>query len=476
MQELKALNPELVNSFLNQELAKRKLSRIDVLDPSFKKQYEFIKDPSRLKAGFCTRRAGKSYGIGLALTQACLDSSGTSSLYVALTRESAKRIMFKDVLHVINRKHSLGMEFNNSDLTVRFPNGSILYLMGMDSSEDEAHKALGQKFKLAVIDEAASFRRDLKDIVYKVLRPATTDLCGQIILIGTPSNITKGLFFDVVHDKEPGWKVHQWSAFDNPYIADKWRAEIEELKATNPLVTETPWFKQMYLGQYVVDVDSLVYKFNYDRNTIKAIPSEPLTYVLGIDLGFDDPTAFVVVGYRDHDPVLYLVDCYKSSKMIISDVAERIKYFQTKYQPVRMVIDNAAKQAVEELKQRFGLPLVAADKHGKAEFIEIMNSEMIQGKILAHSTLCEPLFEEYENLIWDDKSTKRQEHPNCDNHLTDAALYAWRSCYNYLNTPLVHVVQTDEEKIDLWFEREARKIEKKGQQTWWEEEYDDLVR
>lgn len=474
MKELSLVNPLRQIELVTEEVRRRASQRVNVLDVSFAKQFKFIKDPAKLKAGFCTRRAGKSYGIGLALVQACLDNAGTSSLYVALTRESAKRIMFKDVLHVINRKHDLGMEFNNSDLTVRFANGSLLYLMGMDSSEDEAHKALGQKFKLAVVDEAASFRRDLRDIVYKVLRPAATDLNGQIILIGTPSNITKGLFFDVVHGKEPGWALHQWSAFDNPYIADKWRAEIEELKSTNPLVIETPWFKQMYLGQYVVDVDSLVYKFNYERNAVAEIPSD-LTYVLGVDLGFDDPSAFVVVGYKDLDRKLYILDIYKQSKMIISDVAERIKYYEKTYQPVRMVIDNAAKQSVEELKQRFQIPLIAADKHGKAEFIEIMNSEFIMGNILAKSDSCEQLFSEYETLIWDDKSAKRQEHPNCDNHLADAALYAWRNCYNYLNSPIQINKMTDEDKIDIWFERESEKIDRRRSRNWIDNEYAELV-
>jgi hypothetical protein len=36
-------------------------------------------------------------------------------------------------------------------------------------------------------------------------------------------------------------------------------------------------------------------------------------------------------------------------------------------------------------------------------------------------------------LIWDDRSARREEHPNCLNHLTDATLYAWRYCYAYLS-------------------------------------------
>jgi hypothetical protein len=45
----------------------------------------------------------------------------------------------------------------------------------------------------------------------------------------------------------------------------------------------------------------------------------------------------------------------------------------------------------------------------------------------------DPVTNEYAGLIWDDRSAKREEHPNCPNHLTDATLYAWRYCYAYLS-------------------------------------------
>jgi hypothetical protein len=117
--------------------------------------------------------------------------------------------------------------------------------------------------------------------------------------------------------------------------------------------------------------------------------------------------------------------------MIISEVAERIKWYIEKYDPVACVVDNASKKAVEELKQKFGLPLIAAEKTGKAEFIEIMNSDFLLGniKLLPEA---EPQKKEYGQLIWDkDKYPKKIEHPGCENHLSDSSLYAYRHCYQY---------------------------------------------
>ncbi len=453
-------------------LALKEKGRIqeDIVDYSFKHQAEFVNDDSSLLAALCTRRAGKSYGVGLKLFKACLNHPGTSQLYIALTRIQAKAIMIKDVLRVIDRKFNLQAAFNMTDLTVTLPNGSMIYMMGMDSSDEEKDKALGQKFKQVVIDEAGSFRRDLREIVYSVLKPACADLRGQICIIGTPQSLTRGLFYDVVESGiEAGWSSHKWSAFDNPYVCDQWEEEIEDLKRANPRVIDTPWFKQNYLGSFVVDETKLAYRYTSEKNLIQKekIP-HLVNYVLGIDLGYTDATAFSVLGYDDETRKLYVVETYKRSELTITDTARWIKHFEKKYSPYKMIIDNAAKQAVEELKRRFNLPLHPADKAGKADFIEIMNSEFIMQNIMV-SDACEPLITEYENLIWDDKSEKREEHPNCENHLADATLYAWRYCYQYANFTIEKKPKlTADEQADKWLADELDSFDQRQPKEWYE--------
>jgi hypothetical protein len=117
--------------------------------------------------------------------------------------------------------------------------------------------------------------------------------------------------------------------------------------------------------------------------------------------------------------------------MDVTDVANRIKWYKRTFDIDRVVIDGANKQAVMEIQKRHDVGLTTADKTGKVDFIQIMNAEFIQTKIKL-SIECDELKDEYLRLIWDDKSLKRQEHPNCANHLTDAALYAWRFCYQFL--------------------------------------------
>lgn len=427
------------NKLVKKELKRRaasSISPIDLLDSSFKHQTEFIKDPNKLKVAFCTRRAAKSYTGGLYLVQTCLENPGVSCLFIGLTRLSAKGIVWKDVLKVINRKYKLGIKFNDTLLTATFANGSVIYLMGVDSSEDEKDKALGQKYKLAIIDEAASYSINLRELVYGILKPASVDYNGSICLLGTSGNLTKGLFYDITTGVEPGWSVHRWTAHDNPYVVKQWQAELDDIAKNRPLFMETPLFKQWYLNQWVVDIDSLVYKFNEDRNLYNEIPMHirgDWQYLLGVDLGYEDPSAFVVVAYHEYDKILYVVDTYKRSKMDVTDVANKIKELKTKYSIHKVIVDNANKQAIEEIQKRHQLPLIPADKTGKADFIEIMNAELIQGRIKVQPKLGTDLISEWQGLIWKEKGLKREENPTCDNHLADACLYAWRYCYSYLS-------------------------------------------
>lgn len=413
----------------------------ELLDPLFPEQKKFIEDPSRLKALFCTRRAAKSYTGGLYMVKECLENPGINCLFIGLTRATAEGIIWKDILKIIDQKHDLQISFNQSKLTATFPNGSVIWVTGVDADEDEMNKLLGKKYKLAILDEASMYSVNLHQLVYGVLKPAIADERGTICMMGTSSNIIQGLFFDITNKKEPGWSLHTWTAFDNPYVAKQWAEELEDIKNSRPLFMKTTLFKQWYLNEWVVDEDKLVYKYKSGLNDYQALPYYPYgswSYVLGVDQGYEDPSAFTVCAFHENDPVLYIVETFRKSKMDITDVAEKIKDYQRKYPLIeRIIIDGAAKQAVEEIQRRHSIALTAADKTGKSDFIEIMNAEFVQGKIKLNPTQSTELIEEYKSLVWevegDKVSLPRKENPACKNDLCDSSLYAWRYTYSFLS-------------------------------------------
>lgn len=409
-------------------------------DPEFVKQNAFLDDPAKLKALFCTRRGAKSYTGGIGLVEAATDNDNVNCLYIGLTRLQAKGIIWNDVLKDINKRHMLDMEFNGTELTATTKSGSTIYVTGVDSNEDEMEKLLGKKYKRIVIDEAASFTINLRKLIYGILKPTTIDQGGDIWLMGTSGDLTQGLFYDITNGIEAGWKLFTWTAHDNPHVAKQWQEELDDIQKNRPSFMQTPLFKQWYLNQWVVDTEKLVYKFDANKNLCQMLPSNRAVwnYVLGVDLGYSpDPSAFVLCAFNDHDPNLYVVNTFKQLEMDVTDVATRIKWYQNNYNIFRVVIDGANKQAVEEIQRRHGIALTAAEKTGKSDFIQIMNAEMIQSKIKLCANNGE-LVDEWAKLIWATEGDKivvpRKENPNCANHLSDAALYAWRFCYQYLAT------------------------------------------
>jgi PBSX family phage terminase large subunit len=451
------------------------LKPLTFTDPKFPEQTAFVVDDGPRVGALCTRRAGKSYGAGLKIYRSAHKVPGCTVLYMGLTRKTAKKIMWKDVMKVIDRDLELGCKFNEAELSIKCPNGSIIYLEGADAGKDEMDKVLGGKLMLALIDEGGSYRIDLRKLCYEIIEPALADYDGTLAMIGTPTDLLDSLFHHVTDGREHGWSTHSWNTTDNPYMAEVWEKRLKMLKETNPLIEETPSYRRMYLGEWVTDISALCYKYDIHRNTVEALPhraDRDYIYMMGVDLGFNDPSAFVISAFSKVDKNLYFVEAYKRSEMIISDVAERIKYYNKKYDIYRVVIDNASKQAVEELKQRYGLGLVAADKAGKSEFIEIMNSEMIQGRIkVLDVPETEPLRTEWGSLIWDDRSDRREEHPACENHCADGALYNWRECYQYLSEVPDNRVQTEAEKIDEWEEEQAELLEENNQKPFWERDW-----
>lgn len=453
--------------------ARKARASVPLLDESFPQQCDFIRDPAKLKALFCTRRAAKSYTGGLYLVKTCLENPNVNCLFIGLTRESAKGIIWKDILKAIATKHRLRVRFNEVALTATFSNGSIIYVTGVDASEDEMNKLLGKKYKLVILDEASMYSIDLRNLVYGVLKPAMADLGGTVCMLGTASNFPHGLFYDITTQVEPGWRLFNWSAYDNPYVKAQWTEEIAVIERDRPLFKETTLFKQWYLNQWVIDSNKLVYKYNPDRNLYLNRPSLPpngWTYVLGVDTGWEDDNAFVLCAYHEHNPILYVVKTFNAPHMTFDQVVLKIREFMADpvMAPSKVVIDGANKQGVESMKVRSAIPFEYADKQGKVDFIEMLNADLVQGRIKLQPEAAKPLISELGTLLWktdgDAIVYPKKEHPGLPNHLCDAFLYAWRNGFHYQATaaPEKLVVGSNawykKQADDIW-EKERERLE-----------------
>lgn len=450
------------------EFERRHINKPKWLTVNFDKQNDFINHPAKMKALQCSRRSGKSYACGIYAYKEAYENPGCSVVILGLTRDSVKRIFLKDILRAIDKKNNLKSDYNLSELSATLPNGSVIYLLGIDSRPELMDKLLGQKNKLVIIDEGAFYRIDMKKLVYEILKPTMIDNDGTLAIVSTTSNITNSLYFDIVNYKQPGWEVFKWTAADNPFLAEKWAKEIKELIKNIPTIEETPMFRRMYLNEWTIDEKGLVYKYKAEKNNIAILPNDKhWRYVLGVDLGYEDASSFVTVAYSEFDPRLYIVDAFSQSGMIVTEVADKIKELTKTYRYETMVIDGASKQAVEEMKKRHHLPLIIAEKTGKRDMIEMLNSDLLTGNIVV-TIKGQAIVQEWKTLVWDEIALtkgKHIEHSSCDNHLSDAFLYAWRHVLNYCSKPKTVIIpRGSEAQVDKFWEDQSFEVDIKNKQ------------
>lgn len=481
----------LDQNIVHQELARR-------LGNAFDKQIEFIQHPAKQKLLFCTRRSAKSFTAGLYLVLEALTNPGCNCLFIGLTRQSAKDIIWKDILTVINFKFQLNARFNQTELSMTLPNGSVISVTGVDADEKEMNKLLGRKYRLVTLDEGSMYTIDLRNLVYGVLGPAVVDPnesgeSGTICIMGTASNFPRGLFYDITVGNEKGWQVFEWTAYDNPYVAKQWHENIERIYRERPEYVKTPQFNQWYLNKWMIDEEKLVYRFDMEKNLTNSLPHlshDGWTYVLGVDTGWEDDSAFVLSAYHLNSPHLFIVKTFHRKKMFFEDkegrpdygVVEKIQEFMRDpiMAPHKVIIDGANKQGVESMRDRSHIPFEYADKQDKATFIELCNSDLIQGKIkIIDNHANRDLWQEMSSLVWVTDGEKirypKKEHPNLPNHLCDAFLYAWRKGYHYAAQPKDKRVTVGSrdwymKQADSIWDKERDRLEKLSQGGDWPDE------
>jgi len=430
------------------EAARRKAELTMFDDILFKEQKEFIDHPARLKCLQTTRRAGKSFACGIYMCQTALSKPKAKILYVTKTRQMSETIMHADIMMTLHDRKGLRFDFNKSKLKYTFANGSMIQMIGLDAGPREMNKALGSKWTLVIIDEAGFLEQDIETFVYSKLQPATTDTQGTIVLASNPSDMHHGLYFEAATGRRSDWTVFKWTAYDNPHMATLWDADIKQKVALNPNIYNDSSFRQTHLNEWAVASDARVYQFDKTRHTIPFMPppkGQQVMYKLGLDLGFNDATAFVVGAYIAGDPMLYIVHAEKHSQLDATQVREKLESIRRTFAYDQIIADGASKQVLEEIRRRYSIPITVSEKHDKRGFIGIINTEFNNSKIKLVDKSTTQLQDELNNLIWNE--TKRranifEELASCKNDLCDAFNYLTRFMYPIIQTAQSHAMNT----------------------------------
>jgi Terminase large subunit, T4likevirus-type, N-terminal len=407
------------------ELAERKKLLADYFRGLTRPQRDFISDKASRKAALCSRRAGKTHALLAYVIHVCLAFPGSNCLYIALTRGSARRIIW-DELKRINRNLRLDLQFNEVELTVRFQNESLLYINGAETEQD-IEKFNGIKLRFIGIDECGSFPEHLRKMVREVLSPCLMDLRGTMVLLGTPKEHCKGLFFEATTGAIAGWSVHRWTWRDNPFVPQDW---VYEEAQQQGITEDDPGFQREYCGRWIRSNSSLIYPCDREKNVYVDLPSfaSEWNYVLGIDLGWHDETAFALVAYTQDSPILWGIQFEKYGRMTYERIGEnvdRILSGKSSYQ-VCMDTGGLGKTIAESLQKRLNVTIKTAQKTEKMANAAMLRTDLRLGnvKVPVDSTI----ISEWDNLTLTEDG---KEDPTAANHLSDAFLYAYRLAKHY---------------------------------------------
>lgn len=409
----------------------------------FPKQRGFFRDIGpKFRTAVTSRRAGKSTGIAADMIDTCLAEEDVNCLYITVTKENARNIIWLVIREIIE-KHQIQCKLNDVRMTVTFPNRSRISLGGA-KDRGEIEKYRGWKLKKCYIDECQSFRSHiLEDLINDIVIPALRDLDGDLYLTGTPGPVRAGVFYQYSHSKK--WGTFKWTAFDNPHMHNPPDRDLNTRLTTERELrgideSDPSYIRETY-GEWIEDIDSLVFKFNPNINRYDELPDEKFDYLFGIDVGYNDSDAIAVIAVSRLNKKVYLVEEIVRAKQGISELAADIKRLQKHYEPIKMVMDAGAlgKKIQEELRSRHQLSIQAADKHRKVEFIELLNDDLRTGKLQVFE---KSVFEDDCMLVqWDKESVIRNpENPKISNSyhsdICDALLYVWREAHHFNNEPV----------------------------------------
>lgn len=453
------------------ELSRRKLE-LKITDPvAFATSIGFPPDPwqeqvLRFRAKqlclLCTRQAGKTTTSSLLALHRAISVRGALILIISPSQRQSSEMLLK-VKEVMRGMPVPPRLEEDNKLSLTFENRSRIVSLPANEGTIRGFSAVN----LLIEDEAG----DVPDSLNTAIRPMLAVSGGQLIIMGTPKG-RQGHFFEAYERGGDAWeRIRIVGSQIKRYAPGFLEQEREDFYRRGL----GDYFRQEYECEFVSAAAGRVYG-GYDelRNGINELPTtraDDWTYLCGLDFGIQDQNALTVLGWRPHDPCVYVIESYRKTA-IPSEMAEEVRILDARYHFTRIVGDvgGMGKAFAEEARRRFHLPIEPAEKHNKIGFISLLNGDLHQGRLRIHLPRCADLIGEWLELPWE--TGGKREADGFDNHAADATLYAWRACTAFLESAQRIIMPGSpearaQEQADL-LARDIEKHERLRDGEWWE--------
>jgi hypothetical protein len=311
-----------------------------------------------------------------------------------------------------------------------FPSGAEI-VFGYCETDNDIYRYQGSELHFCGFDELTQF----SDMPYRYI-------------LGSRMRKAKGddIPIRMRAASNPGGKGHKWVKERFVFPGHQDRPFVPSLITDNPHVDAEDYLEfmkeldettraQLRDGIWVDDGAGLVYRYDRTRNAIHELPAlDGWHAVLSVDLGSSEikpSTAFAITLWHPHHTRAVVVRAWAEAGMIPSTIAERIREVLELYPDARVVMDIGALGSgyANELRQRWAIPVEAAEKSQKLGFRKLLNGALERGEVVLFAPECAMLIEELESLIWAPSGLDNDKTQ--PNHCTDALLYGWRASQSW---------------------------------------------
>ena len=307
---------------------------------------------------------------------------------------------------------------NLKDRIIELSNGSTIR-MGSFSTVDSC---VGRSYNLIIFDEAALGNGE--EAFNVALRPTLDRPGSKAIFISTPRGRANWFarFFDRGFSPEfPEWCSIQADYSENERMSEKDVAEARRSMSAAEFDQEYLASFNVFEGQiFKLPVTSIVEWGVCDRQEAFA----------GLDPGYKDPTAYVVIVYDVGRDRFHIVAEYLASEATTDKHAAMFKELNDRWGVDMVFIDSAAAQFAADLAYNHDISTTRAKKDVLAG-IAYVQTLLEQGRLLVDPS-CTNTLEMFDQYRWDDGNRDKAaktivaEKPLHDkySHMADAVRYA----------------------------------------------------
>lgn len=371
------------------------------------------------------RQFGKSFLALLVAVEVALRVAMSRISVVAPTAKMLRGILLPNMSALLaDCPEPLKPSYQALDNVYTFSNGSTIRLDGADAGNADALR--GRANHLVVVDEAG-FVKDLRSLIHDIIQPSFLTTNGRLLLITTPPKTAGHYVTALRHELARKGAFIKVKLSDNPSITPEKRKRMADEAGGDT----APAFLREYECEEITDGDLAVCpEFNAAAQAKLVRPVPPpdpyVARVVGMDLGWSDPTA-VLYGYYDFKTArLVLQEESLLKKARISEIADEIKAKEAALWPGTLPysrISDVDPMVLAELSAEHGLHFRPVTKALKEQMVNEVRQWIRDERILIDPA-CAGLVAQLEAAIW--TGTRRAfEHTEAFGHfdLVDALVY-----------------------------------------------------